>query len=99
MKTRTEKWARYRADIRKTPENKFPRRKEIIEDTSANDEIVIAKSTSAKGTISTSGTKKTRGTSYSVYTKRKRAQLIIKLAVTVVVIVAFVLAWFLWVRG
>jgi len=97
MKSRTEKWARYRASIRKTPESKFPKRKEIIEDTSASDEITIASSTNALGTISTSGTKRGKGTSYSVYTKRKRAELIFKLVVTVIVVIAFILAWHLWV--
>lgn len=97
MKSRTKKWAHYRAAIRKTPDNKFPKRKEIIEDTSATDEDVIASATDALGTIVTSGTKKKIGTSYSVYTKRKRTQFIFKLVVTALVIIGFILAWNLWV--
>lgn len=99
MKSRTEKWARYRAEIKNTPEAKFPKRKEIIEDASAKDIELIASSTKAQGSISSSGAKKAKGTSYSVYTKRKRAEIIIKAVVTVVAIIGFVLLWFLWVRG
>lgn len=97
MNSRTKKWAHYRASIKKTPENKFPKRKEIIEETSASDEAMIASSTDALGTIITSGTKKEKGTSYSVYTKRKRAQLVVKLIMTVIAVIGFILAWNLWV--
>lgn len=92
MKSRMKKWARYRAQIRKTPEDKFPKRKDFAQMASSSDMATIKQATAAEGTITGK-----RYTLYEEYARRKRASLIFKLSVVGVAVVAFVVVWFAWV--
>lgn len=92
MKTRMKKWARYRAQIKKTPEDKFPKRKDFAQVASSSDMATIKQATAAEGTIT--GKKYTL---YEEYARRKRASLIFKLSVVGVAVIAFVIVWFVWV--
>lgn len=92
MKSRTKKWARYRAQIKKTPEDKFPKRKDFAQMASSSDMATIKQATAAEGTIT--GKKYTY---YEEYARRKRNVLIAKLSVTAVVVIAFIVVWFVWV--
>jgi len=92
MKSRTKKWARYRAQIKKTPEDKFPKRKDFAQMASSSDMATIKQATAAEGTIT--GKKYTY---YEEFVRRKRNVLIAKLSVTAVVVIMFIAVWFVWV--
>ena len=97
MRSRTKKWAHYRAAIKATPEARFPKRKDFIEASSSIDQAAIEQSAKAKGAITSDNLKNKRATPYTVYAKRKNGLLVFKLSVTLMVAAGFVCAWFFWV--
>jgi len=100
MRTRVEKWAPYRARIKRTPDKKFPPRTIEVRQTHA-DQVALSQTAAsscaiAYQTLPTLKTKKP--TLYVVYARRKRIWLIIKITSFVFVAVVFVCLWFLWVE-
>jgi hypothetical protein len=100
MKTRTKKWARYRASIQKTPSEGFSPRKRLTLKTNEGDEEAIAKTAVSKGAISLEnvGEKKHHVTPYVIYKRRKTIYFLLKITLLVVVVIGFVLWYIYWVR-
>lgn len=95
MRTREQKWKRYRERIERLPDSKFP----VSED--AGIRPLNPADLSDLGTVSTVAKAldkkagKAGGTPYVVYLKRRRIVLFMKVAVLAMAITAFVIAWFL----
>jgi hypothetical protein len=100
MKTRTKKWARYRAKIQNTPSVSFSPRKRLTLSTNEGDQEAIAKTAVSKGAISLEsvGEKKHHATPYAIYKRRKSIYLLLKIALLVIVVAGFVLFYIYWVR-
>lgn len=97
MKSRTKKWAHYREKIKKLPPEKFSKRKDYTEVASVSDLAAMNGSAKAAHAISNGNLHNVKTTPYSVYQRRRRNMLIVKLATTAVVLAGFICAWFLWV--
>lgn len=97
MKTRMERWARYRKKIQRTPEHKF-RSHPHFERTSKEEERSLLEKGSASSAVSLSSLPKKRLTPYGVYLARKRNALIGKFVLLGIAIIGLVLLWFLWVK-
>lgn len=97
MQTRSEKWRRYREQIKKLPEEKFPdHSKGAVRIQTPGDEAVIMDSRSISS--SRLGIKR-NNTPYGKYLERKKRLMIIKFAILGVLIVAFIIAYFVFVKG
>ena len=97
MKSRTKKWAHYREKIKKLPAEKFSKRKDYAEVASMSDLAEMNVSAKAANAISGNASHNTKATPYSVYQRRRRNMLFVKLAVTFVALVGLACAWFFWV--
>lgn len=101
MKTRIEKYQRYRERIERTPENKFPARRNVVRTQTHADKEAVAQSGKAAAAVDYKSVslKKKRITPYSEYFKRKRVWLIIKSGSLLLTVAAFVCLYFFWVIG
>jgi len=100
MRTRVEKWAHYRARIKRTPDKKFPHRTIEVRQTHA-DQVALSQTAASSSAIAyqTLPTLKTKKpTLYVVYARRKRIWLVIKITSFALVAIAFVCLWFWWVE-
>lgn len=100
MKSRTKKWARYRAKIQNTPDKGFSPRRRLELVTDEGDKEAIEKTAVSKGAISleTVGEKKHHSTPYAIYNKRKSLYLFLKILLLVVVVAGFAIWYVYWVR-
>jgi hypothetical protein len=101
MRTRVEKYHRYRAKIAAMPENKFPKRAISEQATTHADQEIISHSSKSSGAIDYQAlpVKKNKATPYALYSRKKRIWLIIKSVGFVIAIIVFVLLYFFWVKG
>ena len=101
MKTRTEKYRRYRAQIQATPENAFPKRGVTDRSQTPLDQDIISHSAQSDGAIAYSSLplKKKKPTLYAAYAQKKRVWLIVKSVSFVVVVVSLTLVYFFWVKA
>jgi hypothetical protein len=101
MKTRIQKYKRYRERIARTPENRFPARKSVVRTQTHADKEVIAQSGKATSAVAYKNVplKKKRITPYSEYSKKQRVWLIIKSVSLLMTIAGFTCLYFFWVLG
>jgi hypothetical protein len=101
MKTRTEKYRRYRAQIQATPESAFPKRGVTDRSQTPLDHEIISHSAQSDGAIAYSSLplKKKKPTPYAVYAKKKRVWLIVKSVSFVLVLISMTLVYFFWVKA
>ena len=95
METRMERYAKYREQIKRMPSEQFASYKTNKSDLEAAKEAVPAVDSLSGG--STSSAPKSKGNSgpYSLYLRKRKRWLLIKLVSFVVVAGIFVLWWFL----
>jgi hypothetical protein len=100
MKTRIEKYRRYRAQIAATPENAFPKRGVTERSQTPLDQDIISHSAQSDGAIAYASLplKKKKPTPYAVYAKKRRVWLIVKSVSFVLVALAMTLVYFFWVK-
>jgi hypothetical protein len=100
MKTRIEKYKRYRERIERTPENRFPVHRTAVRTQTHADQEVIAQSGKASVAVAYKSVplKKKRITPYSEYSKKQRLWLMIKGVSLLMTIIAFVCLYFFWVK-
>lgn len=97
--TRTEKWRKYRETIKKLPDNKFPPHNSKNQRmTSPGDEEAVMNATSAQS-LAVGTSKPKRNVLYGAYLKRIRIKRVIKYSVAVILLVLFVVAYFVFVKG
>lgn len=96
MKTRTEKWAKYRAKILRTPDYKF-KNKPHFSPTSKEEAALLMDKASASSAVNVSALPRKKPTPYGVYLSKKRNALILKLVLLGLAIIGLVLLWFFWV--
>jgi hypothetical protein len=99
MKTRIEKYKRYRERIERTPENRFPAHHNAVRTQTHADKEAIAQSGKATAAVAYKSVplKKKRITPYSEYSKKERVWLMIKGVSLLMTIAAFVCLYFFWV--
>lgn len=97
MQTRSQKWKRYREQIKNLPDEKFPdHSKGAVRIQSPGDEAVIMDSRSISS--SRLGIKR-NNTPYGKYLERKKNLMIVKFAILGAAIIIFVIAYFVFVKG
>ena len=96
MKTRIEKWAKYRAKIANTPDYKF-KNKPHFSSTSKEEAALLYDKASASNAVSVSALPRKKPTPYGVYLSKRRNALILKFVLLGLTIVGLVLLWFFWV--
>jgi hypothetical protein len=101
MRTRTEKYRRYREKIARLKENRFPKRAKSEQSTTHADEAIISQSAQSKGAIvyKDLAVKKNKATPYFLYSRKKRNWLIIKSVSFLFAVAGFVCLYFFWVKG
>jgi hypothetical protein len=103
MRTRMEKWARYRAKIVAMPGQKFPKSKRLGRPMGDSDLSYVDSLPKSKNAIRPEAAaalpSNENATPYAVYKKRKREWLIVKLALLALAVIGFTLLWFYWVQG
>lgn len=97
MKSRMQKWAKYRRKIKETPEEKFKFRPHLAPTSKEEAELLLDKG-SASSAVSLSSLPKKRITPYGVYLSRNRTILIVKIVFLAITMIGFLLLWFLWVN-
>ncbi|MFA6619827.1 MAG: hypothetical protein WCS90_01675 [Bacilli bacterium] len=99
MKTRIEKYKRYRERIERTPENKFPVHRNAVRTQTHADKEVIAQSARPASAVAYKSVplKRKRITPYSEYSKKQRLWLMIKGVSLLMTIAAFACLYFFWV--
>ncbi len=99
MRTRVAKWARYRAKIKNTPDQKFPRRAADVPQTESD--AAVFSQTLAHGAALTyealPSLKRKKPLLYATHVRRARVWLIVKIVALALAIAGFVALWFLWV--
>ncbi len=97
MKTRMEKWARYRSKIAATPADKFKNKPHF---TNASDEetALLLEKGRASSAVTAKGLPTKKVTPWGVYLSKKRRALIFKFVLLVVAVAGMIALWFLWVR-
>ncbi len=97
MKTRMEKWAKYREKIKNTPESKF-KKKPFFVSSSEEEAAAILEKGNVSSAVTMNSLPKKRLTPYGVYLSHKRNVFIMKLILLCLAIVGMILLWLLWVR-
>ncbi len=99
MKTRMEKWRRYREKIESLPDDAFPESEPIAVPLSDEDKHTVGQSSPAVSISYPSLGKKgrNRATPYSQYRKRERIVFILEIVAFVVVFILLLLLYFFWV--
>ncbi len=96
MKTRIEKWAKYRAKIANTPDYKF-KSKPHFSPTSKEEAALLLDKASASSAVNVSALPKKKPTPFGVYLSKKRNALILKFVLLGATIIGLILLWFFWV--
>lgn len=97
--TRTEKWRKYREKIKNLPDSKFPPHNSKNErSASPEDQESVMNATSASS-LSIGSKKPTKNVVYGAYLQKRRTKRIIKYSVAVILLVLFVVAYFVFVKG
>jgi hypothetical protein len=99
MRTRIQKYKRYRERIARTPDKKFPVRKVVVRTQTHADKEAIAQSGKATAAVAYKSVplKKKRITPYSEYSKKQHVWLMIKCVSLLMTIAGFVCLYFFWV--
>ncbi len=100
MKTRKEKWQRYREKILATPADKFPPVSEVsLRPQTHADKEEIQNSVVSSSLVIERSTKQKRVTPYAQWVKRQRLLLGFKLFLLLLAVVLLILLYLFWVRG
>jgi len=96
MRTRTERWARYRAKILKTPDSKFHSKPHLDAATAEEKEELVDKVRSP-GAIFLPSLGRGKVITMKGWRVQTRTLLILKFVLTVLIAIGMVFWWFLWV--
>ena len=100
MRTRTEKWRRYREKIEALDESRFPRTEPSPLPLSEEDRKAAVEASQAASLALPGGKNGRRpATPYGRYLRRERAILILEMLALLLAIVALLLMYFLWVKA
>jgi hypothetical protein len=101
MRTRIQKYKRYRERIARTPESKFPPRKTVARSQTHADMETLAQTAKVTAAVAYPSVplKKKPATPYGEYAKKRRLWLFVKSVSLVLVVIGFVCLYFFWVKA